>query len=73
MVQDHHLTALPTAEHLCSLNLSHCESLTANSLMFLKEMSSLTFLDLSYCRCDPHACLTRTPEAMHSAALHRYA
>jgi Leucine-rich repeat (LRR) protein len=51
-VQDHHLLALPTAQKLRSLNLSHCESLTANSLIYLQEMSSLTFLDLSYCRCD---------------------
>lgn len=49
-LQDHHLISLPTAAKLCSLNLSHCASLTANSLMFLKNMASLTFLDLSYSR-----------------------
>lgn len=50
VLQDHHLVTLPATKMLCSLNLSHCASLTANCLLYLSDMPSLTFLDLSYCR-----------------------
>ena len=49
-LQDHHLLALPKAQNLCSLDLSHCASLTGNCLIYIKSMTALTSLDLSHCR-----------------------